>query len=138
MKLASTYPCCAGLGLASIDGIQWSPDRSCRRRSENEREAALPVRTSISALCLAAAVLLLAGCAQEFVRKPEPPSQPAPPPRPAPPPINLSGYSAAFKEGFQAGCDTARGAARRDEQRMQSDPQYAQGWQDGRSICAKR
>jgi hypothetical protein len=86
-------------------------------------------------------VLLLAGCAQEFVRKTEPPSQPAPPappPRPAPPPINLSGYSAAFQEGFQAGCDTARGAARRDEQRMQSDPQYAQGWQDGRSICAKR
>jgi hypothetical protein len=138
MKLVSTYPCCARLVLASIDGIQCSPDRGCRRSTENGREAALLVRASICAICLAAAVLLLAGCAQEFVRKPGPPSQPAPPPRPAPPPINLSGYSAAFKEGFQAGCDTARGVARRDEQRMQSDPQYAQGWQDGRSICAKR
>jgi hypothetical protein len=138
MKLASTYACGARLGLASIDGIQCSPDRGRRRRPENGRKAVLRVRASIRALCLATVVALLAGCAQEFVRKPEPPSQPAPPPRPAPPPINLSGYSAAFKEGFQAGCDTARGAARRDEQRMQSDPQYAQGWQDGRSICAKR
>lgn len=84
----------------------------------------------------AVTALLLIGCAQEGVRAPETPRPPAQ--RPAPPPVNLSGYSAAFKEGFQAGCDTARGRARRDEGRMQSDPQYAQGWQDGRSICAKR
>jgi hypothetical protein len=80
----------------------------------------------------AAAALLCIGCAQQSVRAPEPA------PRPAPPPVNLSGYSAAFKEGFQAGCDTARGRSHRDESRMQSDAQYAQGWQDGRSICAKR
>lgn len=98
----------------------------------------MSARVALGALCLAGASLLLAGCAQEYVRKPEAPSQPAPPPRPAPPPVNLSGYSAAFKQGFQAGCDTARGSPRRDEQRMQSDEQYARGWQDGRSICAKR
>jgi hypothetical protein len=58
--------------------------------------------------------------------------------RPAPPPVNLSGYSAAFKEGFAEGCDTARGSARRDEKRFGADAQYAQGWQDGKAICGKR
>jgi hypothetical protein len=52
--------------------------------------------------------------------------------------VNLSGYSAAFKEGFAEGCDTARGSARRDEKRFGADAQYAQGWQDGKAICGKR
>ncbi|MCC6534286.1 MAG: hypothetical protein IT531_17180 [Burkholderiales bacterium] len=54
------------------------------------------------------------------------------------PPINLSGYSPQFRGGFMDGCDTARGSGRRDEKRYAEDAQYAQGWQDGRAICAKR
>jgi hypothetical protein len=77
---------------------------------------------------LLAAALALYGCAE----------QPAKPRSAQQPPINLSGYSPAFKEGFRDGCDTARGSARRDAKRFESDAQYAQGWQDGRSICGKR
>jgi hypothetical protein len=91
------------------------------------------------AAALAVAALLIAGCAQAPLRTPQAPPAPQATPRPAPPPVNLSGYSAAFREGFQVGCDMARGgAARPDENRLRSDTQYAQGWQDGRSICARR
>lgn len=79
---------------------------------------------------VAALVLLgagLAGCA----RGPTVTAAPGPP-------VNLSGYSPAFKEGFAGGCDTARGTARRDESRYRDDPQYARGWDDGRSICARK
>ena len=76
---------------------------------------------------LLAAAIALGGCAQQPAK-----------PGSTPPPINLSGYSAAFKEGFQHGCDTARGSPRRDDKRVQTDAQYAQGWQDGRALCAKR
>jgi hypothetical protein len=82
---------------------------------------------------LLAAAFALTGCAEQLVTAPR-----STPPRSTPPPINLSGYSPAFKEGFRAGCDTARGSARRDAERFESDAQYAQGWQDGRSICGKR
>lgn len=77
---------------------------------------------------LACLVLLLSACAQQ------PPAKP----RPAGPPINLSGYSPAFRQGFQEGCDTARGDRRRNEQRYTQDVQYARGWDDGRAICGKR
>ena len=84
--------------------------------------------TSILRLhCGCAIVMLLAGCAEQPVVK-----------QPSPPPINLSGYSPAFRAGFTDGCDTARGTQRRDEKRYGEDRQYAQGWSDGRSICAKR
>jgi len=77
---------------------------------------------------LACLVLLLSACAQQ------PPAKP----RPAGPPINLSGYSPAFRQGFEEGCDTARGNMRRNEQRYTQDGQYARGWDDGRAICGKR
>jgi len=73
-----------------------------------------------------ACVLALAGCAQQPARSD------------AKPPVNLSGYSPAFKEGFAAGCDTAKGQRRRDERRFNDEAQYARGWEDGRSICARR
>ena len=76
---------------------------------------------------LIAAAIGLGGCAQQ-------PAQP----RSASPPVNLSGYSPAFKEGFQHGCDSARGDPRRDAKRFEAEAQYAQGWQDGRAICGKR
>jgi hypothetical protein len=72
--------------------------------------------------------LLAASCAERPVTK-APPSGP---------PVNLSGYSPAFREGFDDGCRTARGDNRRDEKRYAGDTQYAQGWSDGRSMCAKR
>lgn len=84
--------------------------------------------TSSTRVRLLAAALLAfcAGCAHQ------------PPAGPSRPPVNLSGYSAAFKEGFAAGCDTGRGSARRDARRYGEDEQYARGWEDGRSICSRR
>jgi hypothetical protein len=52
--------------------------------------------------------------------------------------VNLSGYSQAFKDGWAAGCKTARGRATKDDARMRSDVDYRQGWDDGSSVCAKR
>jgi hypothetical protein len=77
---------------------------------------------------LAGLLLLLSACAQ----------QPPVKPKASAPPINLSGYSPAFRQGFEEGCDTARGNMRRNEQRYTQDGQYARGWDDGRAICAKR
>jgi len=54
------------------------------------------------------------------------------------PNVNLAGYSQAFKDGFAAGCKTARGSAAKDEARMRSDTDYKLGWDDGASVCAKR
>lgn len=52
--------------------------------------------------------------------------------------VNLSGYSAAFKQGYADGCDSVRSARRRDEQRYQKDADYMMGWNDGNVICSKR
>lgn len=56
------------------------------------------------------------------------------------PQINLSGYSAAFRQGFGDGCDSvgALRAAKRDEARFRADADYAMGWRDGYAICSKR
>jgi len=70
-----------------------------------------------------AAAGALAGCAGQ-----QPPAQH----------INLSGYSAAFKQGYADGCDSARSARRRDEQRYEKDADYMMGWNDGRSACRRR
>lgn len=72
----------------------------------------------------AAVVLLVAtGCSQ---------------PKPVGPTVNLSGYSQAFKDGFAAGCKTARGNATKDTERHRSDSDYRLGWEDGLSVCTKR
>lgn len=59
-------------------------------------------------------------------------------PKPVGPTFNLSGYSQPFKDGFAAGCKTARGTATKDAARIQSDTDYRLGWDDGNSVCAKR
>ena len=59
-------------------------------------------------------------------------------PKPVGPAVNLSGYSQAFKDGFAAGCKTARGTPTKDEARMRSESDYKLGWEDGSSVCAKR
>jgi len=76
----------------------------------------------------AALALLVASCAQAPVAEQ----------KPSGPPVNLTGYSPAFREGFNDGCNTARGKLRRNDHRYAEDTQYAQGWADGRSMCAKR
>ncbi|MCC7081428.1 MAG: hypothetical protein IT530_12215 [Burkholderiales bacterium] len=101
-------------------------------RSEYERASARCVRgaggralhRAVLPLTLA---LALGACAQTQTK-----------PGTSAPPANLSGYSAAFKDGFKDGCNTARGSGRRDDLRASVDGQYAQGWQDGNAICGKR
>ena len=76
------------------------------------------------------AVLFVAGCTT-------PPRSPAPQPQPQPQ-VNLSGFSAAFKQGYADGCEHARSLApRKDEGRFQRDGDYAAGWNDGSSICRR-
>jgi hypothetical protein len=70
-----------------------------------------------------AAAAALAGCAGQ-----QPPARN----------INQSGYSAAFRQGYADGCDSARAARRRDEQRYETDADYMMGWNDGRGACLKR
>lgn len=57
--------------------------------------------------------------------------------RPAPN-VNLSGYTAAFKDGYADGCDSARGTQRRDAKRYGGETDYMMGWNDGHAMCARR
>jgi hypothetical protein len=63
------------------------------------------------------------------------PAGPLPPStRPA---YNLTGYSAAFKDGYIDGCETAKKTAYglKDERRFSADSQYRMGWNDGFGVC---
>jgi hypothetical protein len=94
-------------------------------------------------------LILLAGCASA----PRTPVAPvAVPPSKAPetvtegearrakaarPTYNLTGYPPAVRDGYIDGCESAKRTsfARKDGARMESDGQYAMGWNDGFSIC---
>lgn len=53
--------------------------------------------------------------------------------------VNLGGYSAAFKEGYADGCDSARGLRTiKNGARYADDVDYMMGWNDGNSICRRR
>lgn len=54
--------------------------------------------------------------------------------------LNLSGFPAAYRQGYRDGCDSAHswGGATRDKARFKAGGQYAQGWRDGFDICGKR
>ena len=97
--------------------------------------------------------MLLAGCAT--VREPAPATPAAVPASKAPesvtegearrakaarPTYNLTGYPPAVRDGYIDGCESAKASAwaRKDGPRMQSDPQYSMGWNDGFSICQKK
>jgi hypothetical protein len=95
-------------------------------------------------LTLAAAVLLLAGCAARPVAPPPVSSAPETPAQAqerrqqaARPAYNLAGYPPAVREGYIDGCETAKGTryGRKDAGRFAGDPQYQMGWNDGHSIC---
>jgi hypothetical protein len=49
--------------------------------------------------------------------------------------FNLTGYSAAFKQGYADACATPR---KRNAERFKSDTDYSMGWQDGQSACRAR
>ena len=93
--------------------------------------------TAAGTLALAA-ILSLSGC--EIFRG-SPPSSPPPPKsstssvKPPPQRYNLTGYSAAFKQGYADACATPR---KRDAERLKSDMDYQMGWSDGQSLCRKR
>ena len=83
-------------------------------------------------------MLALAGGCADVPRPGAPPAeeQAAKPADPAN--VNLSGFSPAFKQGYAAGCDSARsGRRRRDESRYEADADYLTGWNDGYSICRR-
>jgi hypothetical protein len=81
------------------------------------RRSRLPWRLAVLA------VLATAGCA---------------PSKPPPPQVNLTGFPPAFRDGYAAGCDSARrGTTQRDEKRFAQDRQYAAGWRDGLDACGK-
>lgn len=47
---------------------------------------------------------------------------------------NLSGYSAAFKQGYADACASPR---RRSEARFKSETDYQMGWNDGNFLCSR-
>lgn len=83
----------------------------------------MPNRQAIRFLAVLGAAWALGACAQQAT--------------PAKPGINLSGFPPEFREGYSDGCNSARAVAgtKKDEARMKSDPQYAQGWRDGNDMC---
>ncbi len=86
---------------------------------------------------------LFAGCVTTAGLSPRPESSRSPPAPAAPstrPVYNLSGYSAAFKDGYVDGCETAKKTryAQKDGRRFSADSQYRLGWNDGFSLCRRK
>jgi len=52
--------------------------------------------------------------------------------------VNLSGFPPEYKQGFTAGCETAKDASGRLTQRPKGDASFVQGWQDGLDYCRPR
>lgn len=79
-------------------------------------------------LLLIAALAGLSGCATEGAQQYQPAN------------LNLSGFPPAYRAGYADGCDSAGMlmGRKRDAARFKSDPQYAQGWQDGNQLCKHR
>jgi hypothetical protein len=93
------------------------------------RQQKVSGRTTVAFYVMAA---LVAACASQSPA-PAPASAPAPAKR-----VNLTGYSAAFRQGYADGCSSAESSRRRNEQRFRSETDYMMGWNDGFSICSKR
>jgi len=52
--------------------------------------------------------------------------------------INMSGFSAGFKQGYSDGCESvSTRAQRRNESRYKTDSDYMMGWNDGYSACRR-
>jgi hypothetical protein len=63
----------------------------------------------------------------------QPPTPAAGQPAAPAPRVNLTGYSASFKQGYADAC-----AKRRNAQRFKAEVDYSMGWQDGASACRTR
>lgn len=83
------------------------------------------MRPSLKLLLILA--VFAAGCAAQSRNSSS--SQPA---------VNLSGYSPAFRHGYNDGCDSARASLRRNEKRYLGDSDYKMGWNDGHSVCQRK
>ena len=85
-----------------------------------------PGRVPAFIRALLAAALLVAGCAmQERSSAPQPQ-------------VNLSGFSATFKQGYADGCKHARAQLpNKVPGQLQREGDYAAGWNDGYSICRR-
>ena len=85
----------------------------------------------------AAVLLCVAGCETLPGMSSSSPQQPAAPAASQPPSpvprVNLTGYSASFKQGYADAC-----AKRRNAERFKAEVDYSMGWQDGQSACRKR
>ena len=81
---------------------------------------------------------LVAGCASTPPVSGPAPGEPRAEQRPTRvPDLNLSGFSAAFREGYVDGCESGRERMRRDESRYKNDLDYVMGWNDGYSLCRR-
>src|SRR5882672_5409762 len=86
--------------------------------------------------CSAALLTLVTACATAPPASKPAASAPATPSTPAP--VNLSGYSAPFREGYTDGCESAGGRnQRRNDIRYKTAADYMMGWNDGFSVCRK-
>lgn len=82
------------------------------------------------------AAVLLGACAGTSTRSGS--GDAAAAPRIAKPSVNLSGYNAAFKEGYADGCESVRQVQRRNAKRYGTDNDYTMGWNDGYGMCGRR
>jgi hypothetical protein len=83
----------------------------------------------------AAVLLCLAGCETLSDMSSSSPQKPATTTTSPAPRYNLTGYSAAFKQGYADACATPR---RRNAERFKAEMDYSMGWQDGQSACRAR
>jgi hypothetical protein len=52
--------------------------------------------------------------------------------------VNLTGFSASFRQGYSEGCNSAGTRnQRRDESRYRTEADYMRGWNDGFSACRR-
>jgi hypothetical protein len=94
------------------------------------------MKLSTGRLLLLALALLASACAAGPETREQAVERRTHAPRPA---YNLAGYPEAAREGYIDGCETAKHSeyGRKNAKRMADDPQYAMGWNDGHSICAR-
>lgn len=87
-------------------------------------------------------LILVAGCAwfdPPPARMTAPPTQAESRPERSEAPVNLTGFTASFKEGYADGCESAGARSqRRYEERYKTEADYMRGWNDGFSACQRR
>lgn len=94
----------------------------------------LPAERMTAQAMRSASALLLTGLLAACGTTGTAPGTRTPSPQTSPPPtFNLAGYSAQYKRGHADGC-----AQRRDDRLFRDDADYMMGWNDGRSVCARK